>query len=91
LVSATATIQGLDVATYPWWVSNVLGNSGTNRAISETLLQSGLDAVEQNSAGTVTAMYTTHGVRRAYQALLSAQKIYQNTMEFKGGLTKAVA
>ena len=85
IVSATTTVQGLDVATYPWWVATVQGNSGTGRAISDTILQKALDTLTQNSNGKASAMYTTYGVRRAYQAILAAQKQFVNTMTLTGG------
>ena len=85
IVSATTTVQGLDVSTYPWWVATVQGNSGTARAISDTILQKALDTLTQNSNGKPSAMYTTYGVRRAYQAILAAQKQFVNTMTLTGG------
>ncbi len=85
IVSATTTVQGLDVATYPWWVATVQGNSGSGRAISDTILQKALDALTQNSNGKPSALYTTYGVRRAYQAILAAQKQFVNTMTLTGG------
>ena len=85
IVSATSTLQGLDVATYPWWKATVLANGGTNRAISDTLLQTAIDTLESNSSGMCTAMYTSFGVRRAYQALLTATKQLVNTQKLQGG------
>ena len=85
IVSDTSTLQGLDVATYPWWKAKVLANSGSNRAISDTILQTALDTLEANSSGKATALYTSYGVRRAYQALLTATKQLVNTQELKGG------
>jgi len=85
IVSATATLQGLDVATYPWWVATVQGNSSVNRAISDTLIQTAIDTLEANSSGMATAIYTSFGVRRAYQALLTATKQLVNTQDLQGG------
>lgn len=85
IVSATTTVQGLDVSSYPWWVATVQGNSGTARAISDTILQKALDTLTQNSNGKASAMYTTYGVRRAYQSILAAQKQFVNTMTLTGG------
>ena len=85
IVSATATLQGLAVATYPWWKATVLDNSATNRPISDTIIQTAIDALEANSAGMATAMYTSFGVRRAYQAMLNATKQLVNTQELQGG------
>lgn len=85
IVSATTTVQGLDVSTYPWWVATVQANGGTARAISDTILQKALDTLTQNSNGKASAMYTTYGVRRAYQSILAAQKQFVNTMTLTGG------
>ena len=85
IVSATSTLQGLDVAAYPWWKATVLANGGTKRAISDTLLQTAIDTLEANSSGMCTAMYTSFGVRRAYQALLTATKQLVNTQKLQGG------
>jgi hypothetical protein len=82
---ASGALQGLAVATYPWWKANILANSGTPRAISEVLMQSAIDTTEQLSDGIVSAIYTSFGVRRAYQGVLSALKHYVNPMELKGG------
>ena len=76
IFSATDTLQGLDVATYPWWKANILANGGSGRAISETLMQQAMDTTEVNSNGNVSAIYTTYGVRRAYIALLQKLKMY---------------
>ena len=77
--------QGLAVASYPWHKSTILANGGTGRAISDTLLQRLIDDVEQAGAGAVSALYTSYGVRRAYQAILDAKKQIVNKMELKGG------
>jgi hypothetical protein len=82
IFSASATLQGLDVATYPWWMANVINGNG---AIKEETLQLALDTTEKNSNGSCTAMYTTYGVRRAYMALLQKLKQYTNPLELKGG------
>jgi hypothetical protein len=89
IISATdpgsGALQGLDVSTYPWWKSAVQGNGGTPRAISDTILQKSIDELEQNSNGKATAFYTSFGIRRAYQAVLTAMKQIVNTMDLKGG------
>lgn len=78
-------LQGLPVATYPWWKAQVLDNGGTPRAITELLLQESIDDVESKSDGETSCLFTTYGVRRAYQELLQTDRRYHNTMEFKGG------
>jgi len=79
------SFQNLAVATYPWHKAIKLGNSGTNRAISDILLQTAFDTVIQTGQGEVSGLYTTFGVRRAYQALLTATKTMVNTMKLEGG------
>jgi hypothetical protein len=78
-------LQGLAVASYPWFVATVGGNSSVNRAITETLMQTAIDTVEQVGNGAVSAIYSTYGVRRSYQALLQAQRIYQNITKLDAG------
>jgi len=85
ICSATSTIQGLAPATYSWWKANILANGGTARAITEGLMQTAMDTTETNSDGTVKAILTSFGVRRAYQALLTTTRRYENTMDLKGG------
>lgn len=82
IFSATSTLQGLDVATYPFWKANV---TAINGAITETAMQKAMDTTEINSDCEVSAIYTTYGVRRAYQALLTTKRQYMNTMSLKGG------
>jgi len=79
------TFQNLAVASYPWHASTILGNSGTGRAVSDLLIQEMLDEVEQAGDGEVSGLYTSYGVRRAYQALLSAEKRLVNKYELRGG------
>jgi hypothetical protein len=87
---ASGALQGLAVASYPVWKASILANSGTPRAISESLMQTAIDTVSQAGDGEVSAIYTTFGVRRAYQALLTTGRQYVNTMDLKGG-AKAIA
>jgi len=75
------SLQGLAVASNPWYKSTVTPVSG---AISLTGLQKLLDDVEQAGDGEVSALYTTYGVRRAYQALLMAKKEFSNIRELDG-------
>jgi hypothetical protein len=84
IFSATSTLQNLDVATYPFWKANV---TAINGAITETAMQKAMDTTEINSDCEVSAIYTTYGVRRAYQALLASKKQYINPLQLKGGWT----
>lgn len=84
IFSATSVLQGLDPATSTYWKANVIAH---NIAISETIMQRAFDTTETNSDGEATAIYTTHGVRRSYQALLAGKKQYVNPLQLKGGWT----
>jgi len=87
---ASGSLQGLAVATNPWWKGNVLGNSGTNRSITLALMRQAADAVEVAGSGRVSAIYASYGVRRAYEALLKASFQFVNVMDLDGGV-KALA
>lgn len=79
-------LQGIKVADNPIWKASVMANGGTNRALSLTLLRTMLDTIETAGNGKVSALYTTHGVRRAYEALLQAERQFVNVMKFDGGI-----
>ena len=87
IVNATSTLQTLAPGTYSWWAANVLANAGTPRAITEGLMQTAMDTTESASDGTVKAILTSLGVRRAYQALLTVNRRYVATTDLtlKGG------
>lgn len=82
----TNGLQNIKVADNAWWKAIVLNNGGTNRALSLPLMRTVIDEVEIAGAGETSAIYTSHGVRRAYEALLQAERQYVNTMKLDGGI-----
>lgn len=85
VLSKTATLHGLDVATYPWWVPTIHSNSGVNRALTLTMINKLLH--EGSEAGAYPSMfYMSSGVMRSMMNLLQARQRYVNESELQGGV-----
>ena len=86
--SAPASLQGLDVATYPFWKASRLHNSGVNRDLSLELLHDLLIDVDKKS-GTgdgLSAMITTHEIWKRYGLLVTPDRRYTGSPNvFDGG------
>ena len=82
-----SSLQGIDSGTYPEWQGKVYDNSGTNRTLDiATHLQPAFSYCEEEM-GAPSIILTTYGLRDKYAALLTAQKMYVNTMKLDGGFT----
>jgi hypothetical protein len=91
-LSAKTGLHGLDVATYPWWKSQVFTNSGTKRDLTTALMQEPLSAIAVNSDFSeqdVAFMLCNYNIRDKYVSLLAADKRFPNAMTLDGGF-KAV-
>jgi len=84
IVDDTTTLFNIDPAVEPVWKSVINDNSGTNRALSESLMIKMVDDI-YTEGGNTTAIFTTLGVRRSYFNLLVQQRRYCDTKEFEGG------
>ena len=85
---ALAALQGLAVASYPWWAAQVSSNSGTLRQFTIEGCQAMLDEIVTNSATKeedIEFLYSNLPVRRAYAKLCDVNRRTVNTMEMDGG------
>ena len=87
IVSDTGALEGLDPATpgQEFWASTDLSNGGTNRTISELLMQSMVDAIDLAGDGETSLIVSSHGVRRSYFNLLVSLKRFVKPMTLEGG------
>ena len=82
IFSATGSIYGLDRSTHKWLVPYMKSNVG---AISETVIQTAIDYLEENAGSTVDMIICSSGVKRAFQQHLSTYKRNVDVMELNGG------
>lgn len=79
-------IHNIDATATTVWQSKVYDNSGTNRALTLSLMQEAYDAVEEEGGGTVSFILTSYALRRKFVDLLVADKRFVNTdLKLDGG------
>ena len=86
IVSDSGTLYNIDPSTEPEWKATVDDNSGTLRALSESLMINMVDSI-RTKGGSTTLILQSLGVRRAYFNLLSQLRQTVNTQQFTGGFT----
>lgn len=84
IVTSAGTLFNIDPAVEPQWAGTVDGNAGVNRALSETLMISLVDAARQKG-GHTSVIFTDLATRRSYFNLLQQQRRFTGTQEFSGG------
>ena len=82
IFSDSGSIYGLSRATHSWLVPYIKTSAGS---ISESLIQTAIDEIEEKSGGKVDIIICSWGVRRALQALFSTNKRIIDTIELAGG------
>lgn len=86
-------LQGLLVASYPWYKAQVLSASGgrysSQRQLTPMLMQQMFDKVELKAGKDYgpDVIITTHAIRREYLDYMEARRRTVNTMELDGGWT----
>ncbi len=78
------TLYGVDLATNGWMKAFRRANVG---AISENVIQTAIDNIEENSGSKVNFIVCSWGVKRALQNALSENKRYIDTTVLEGGAT----
>ncbi len=82
IFSNSSTLYGLERSKNPWLIPYVKEEVG---AISENVIQTALDDIENDAGSSVNFIVCSFGVRRALQELLSANRRNIDTMELAGG------
>jgi hypothetical protein len=85
-----ASLQGLAVASKPYWIAQSVGNSGTNQALTLENMQKPLDLIATNSdfdENGVKFLLCSYGVRAKYISICVADKRFPNAMELDGGFS----
>lgn len=85
IVKASGVLHGVDPSTYDVWAAYVDSNGGTNRAISENLVDSAIMEAELRSDDQVDILACSYGVEKALNNLFKAQRRSTDTVELMGG------
>ncbi len=82
IFKSTGTIYGLDRATHQWLVPYMQTQVGN---ISETVIQTAIDYLDENAGSKVNFIVCSSGVKRAFQNYMNSYKRNVDVMDLKGG------
>lgn len=82
IFGGSKTIYGLDRTVHSWLNPYVKTNAGE---VSESLIQTALDTIEENSGSAINFIVCSWGVRRALQNLFASSRRTIDTVELAGG------
>lgn len=85
IVDSTGALHTIDPASVPVWAATEDGNSGTNRALSENLINKNIHAVEIASQQRVEILCGSDGVSRAAANLMQSMRRNIDNVDLKGG------
>lgn len=85
IVASSGTLFNVVPTTDLSWVSYVSSNSGTNRALSESMVNTALHSVYRKGGKYPNFIVASDGVYRAYENLLLSAKRFSNTTKLNGG------
>jgi len=83
-ISATGVLWNIDPVAVPSWAAYV-DDPGSNRAVSEGMFMKASQEVNVNSGEEINLWVTTAGVQRAYAALLTTLKRFNDPVNLHGG------
>jgi hypothetical protein len=85
IVAASGTLFNIDPTVDLIWKSTVDAAGGTNRAISESLIEKQIQTVDRRGGATTDYIVCSDGVYRSTESLFRSLKRFNNTLELKGG------
>ena len=82
IFKSTGSLYGLSRATHKWLIPYIKTNVGS---ISETVIQTAIDYLDENAGSKVNFIVCSSGVKRAFQSHLASYKRNIDVMDLKGG------
>jgi hypothetical protein len=83
-IANSGALWNIDPANVPTWVSYV-DDPGSGRAVSEAMFLKAAQEVNTNSGEEINLWVTSAGVQRAYAALLTTLKRFNDPIDLHGG------